>query len=142
MCREPVIESMVAGLRLLWRVEHRVAMPFSTHASRVSRRLQHSRDREFLFAQLNQLPRASDRLVGICIWNPVINSRPIGTSSSKQSNPRRRTNGRSRIETAELNPFIRHFYESRRFDMWVPVIFQIAPTQIVAKDNHDIGPIV
>jgi len=65
---EPVVEALIARLRLLRRVELPVAVPFAEMACRVARALQQLRDRNLAAPQVHRMPRR----------DPVIHAEAVG----------------------------------------------------------------
>ena len=73
-------------------------------------------------------------------WNPIVHPRPIRTAAGQQTYPRRRANRGGGIKVGETNPFLGHPVQVGSLDLRMPVAGQIAVTQVVAKNDHDVGP--
>ena len=140
LSRHPMIKTEVAGLWLFRVVELAVAVPFAGHTRLISTTFQQPRNRDFVLPHVDFLAVIGHRFSGF--RDPIVNTGAIGTSPRQQSNSRRGTNGRRRIEIGEPDAARGQPVQVWRLDVWMSVAFQVTVTEIVAEDNDDIGTII
>ena len=73
-------------------------------------------------------------------WNPIVNPRPIRTATGEQAYARRRADRSGGIKVGEADPTLGHPVQVGSLDLRMPVAGQIPVTQVVAKNEYDVGP--
>lgn len=119
---------MVAGLRLIRRVEHAVEVPLARVAGCVARGTQHPGQRDFAGAQVD---------LG-ALGDPSVHAVPIGGSPREDCGARGAAHSACSVALGEFYAFFGKRIEMGRLNSVVPKAAQIAVTQVVREEDHQV----
>src|SRR6478752_2438599 len=127
--REPVVEAVVAGLRLRRLVERTVKMPFADMAGRIACFPEQRGDGDLA------LPQVHGRIFGY----PVSDADARGSAAGHQCRPRRRAVRMPRVAVGQPQPLGGEPIEVGRLNVLLAKAMQIPIAQIVGQDEDDVG---